>query len=84
MIIMQTEQEFHCAILRFQLRNLSQCINAELLRQLGAERLGQVTHRLKVIDPFHVQPVENLAAAESRLSVIFGPLLQLFQREIIY
>ncbi|MNC59877.1 hypothetical protein D3C75_1097160 [compost metagenome] len=81
---MQAEQEFHCAVLGLQLRNLSQRRYAELFIQLGAQRLGQVAHGFKIIHPFDIEPVKNLPPAKSGLSVILGPLLQLFQRKIIY
>lgn len=78
MIIMQTEQEFHCTVLGLQLRNLCECRNTELIYQLGSEGLREVAHGFEVIDPLHIQPVKDLPAAKSRLSVVLGPLLQLF------
>ncbi|MNC63061.1 hypothetical protein D3C75_1131510 [compost metagenome] len=84
MVVMQTEQEFNRSVLGLQLCNLLERLNAELLFQFGPQPLGQVTHGFKIVDTLHIQPVENLAAAECGLSIVLGPLLQFFQRKIIY
>ncbi|MNE53345.1 hypothetical protein D3C80_1480680 [compost metagenome] len=84
MIIMQAKQEFHCSVLGLQLRNFSQGVDSELFIQLCTQRLGQVAHRFKIINPLDVEPVKDLSPAESRFSVVLCPLLQFFQSKIIY
>ena len=81
MIIMQTKQEFHRAILGLKLRNLLKGYEFKLLCELLAQRLGEIGHFAKIINTFHINPVKDLTAAKRRFPVFHSPLLQLLQEK---